>query len=178
MKFFSRIVSLCCVCSVAVLGLASCIVNTNVRAIPYDPNCETLYVLENLHVHVADFIPLMTECANRHGLKVQLIPEKSDWTPHPSDYVVEYTVRRRMALGMQLAYADVNVRKGNVKIASCHYSIPRFSMSFDIYDSTEEKMTPLFEELFENYSAISKPRETTSPSAPRWRDGSINDWYE
>lgn len=140
-------------CCASVFGLASCVVKTDVNPIPYDPECETLYVIENPRVNDDDFLPFMAECASKHGFNVQIVPNRL-WDPAPEDYSVVYTARRRLTvLGRQLAYARVIVRKGQRRIASCSYHIPHFSMAPDTYYFTETKMAPLFEELFKNYTA-------------------------
>lgn len=171
----SRILTLWLVCCASVFGLASCIVNTDVNPIPYDSECDTLYVIENPRVNEDDFLPLMSECASKHGFKVQVVPNRL-WDPAPEDYSVIYTARRRLTvLGRQLAYARVIVRKGQRKIASCSYHIPHFSMALDTYYSTETKMTPLFEELFKNYTEESRAKAPApAKSGPYRRSDGVN----
>lgn len=84
------------------------------------------------------------------------------WEPRSYDYVLTYSALQSWDFVTYLSHADVMIFKDDALVASgtYHHRGGSFSPAPVKWFSTESKMTPVFDELFENYSAT--PTRTRS----------------
>lgn len=134
---------------IVLLCLAACRVVpvVNVESLPYDSHCAAIHIRENCDVLDMEFIPVVEKCFREHGLDARIV--SSDWEPTSSDYVATYTVRRHLTVRAPLGYAELSVYKGGVRVAAFQYRVGR--VLFMKSDTTEEKITPVINELLKNY---------------------------
>lgn len=162
MKSNKHLVAGFCLCASLSIFLAACTV-VNVDPLPYDPACRTIYIRENPKVIEDSFVSVMLRNIHAHGFRTRVVSDT--WEPRSYDYVLTYSALQSWDFVTYLSHADVMIFKDDALVASgtYHHRGGSFSLAPVKWFSTESKMTPVFDELFENYSAA--PTRTRSRRA-------------
>ena len=136
--------------AVVLCGLVGC--NTyDVRALKYDPDMKEVVVVNNPKVRVSDFEDVLADAFGQRGVAVRR--EASGYKAAAGEYVVGYTALQSWDFTTYLSDAKVWVNKDNHQQGRGHYHHvgENMSLSFWKWQSTETKMTPLYDALLENY---------------------------
>lgn len=118
--------------------------------LPYDPSIGTVKIIYNPKVKVSDFVSVMQNHFSIHGIPTVLV--KEEYAAQKEEYTVQYTARRSWDFVTYLSYADVNVYKAGHLIGKAHFHlVGKGGFSFYKWDSTNTKLTPMYEDFFRYY---------------------------
>jgi hypothetical protein len=107
-------------------------------------------VIKNEEVKVSDFLSVLQEGFNKHGIKTSLVDQARE---EDCPYTITYTAERSWDLKYFLGHAEIKVYKFENLIGHVTYDVPAGTMNFDLvnkFKSTREKMLPLIDELLFN----------------------------
>lgn len=121
----------------------------NVRPIPKETRITKVLIRENPKVPVADFLDVLVEGFERHGISTKIVPESTD----PGDaYVVTYTAKRRWDMGIYLVDATISIQKEGHRLAHAHYHLRNGGgLSLTKWQSTKTKIDPVLDKLLKDY---------------------------
>ena len=107
-------------------------------------------VIKNKDVKVSDFLSVLQEGFNKHGIECSLVGQ-ADKKECP--YTVTYTAERSWDIKYYLSHAEIKVYKLDKLIGHVTYHLPGGAWSMDIankFKGTRSKMFPLIDELLFN----------------------------
>ena len=128
---------------VAIL-LSAC---TSVTVRPPDPWLAIKHVCiqENPRVQVDDFVPVLRDGFNRHGISTEVY---SGTTPARCEYVLTYTARRSWDFVTYLSHAELLLERDGVQVAHAEYHlVGKGGLSPMKWQGTRTKMDPVIDEL-------------------------------
>lgn len=126
-----------------------------VTSVPYDSELKEVKICRNPKVKVADFLDVMRRHFSLHGIPAAVVDE--NYEVKQDEYAVRYTALRSWDFVTYLSYADVDVYKGNSIVGTAHFHLKgKGGFSFYKWDSTNTKLTPMYEELLKNYAMPEK----------------------
>lgn len=143
---------------VALASVAGCAIQTAVRPLAPDRDVAEICILENPKVIIADFLPVLQEGIQRNGLKSKVYRE----IPSTCAYVLEYVAFQRWDFTLFMSEADIKLFNAKELVGTASYKLPTGifgggGVNPAKWNSTKEKLDPLIDELFKNYSSA-KPR--------------------
>ena len=107
---------------------------------------ERVKIRENPKVIVADFVQVMRDGFDRHGIASDLITP--DATVSPDDFVVTYTALRSWDFTPYLSHAEVRIERGGRQIAYAEYHLRgKGGFSLVKWQSVKAKMDPVMDQL-------------------------------
>ncbi|MEY2465658.1 MAG: hypothetical protein QOD03_179 [Verrucomicrobiota bacterium] len=130
------------------LYLSGC---TAVNVQPVSPKNRITHVLirENPRVPVTDFLDVLVEGFERHGISTKIVPESADFG---NAYVVTYVAFQRWDLGTYLADATIGIQMNGRRIASAEYHLRNGGgLSMMKWQSTKAKIDPVLDKLLKDY---------------------------
>jgi len=130
------------------LALIGC---TSIQVQPIDRsiNMKHVCIQENPKVVVADFIVVLKDGFDRHGISTEVF---SGVTPERCEYVLTYTALRSWDVSTYLSYAEVRLESKGRKIASAEYRLRgKGGFSMMKWQGTKTKMDPVIDELLKAY---------------------------
>jgi len=107
-------------------------------------------VIKNEDVKVSDFLSVLQEGFNKHGIKCSLVNQTNE---KECPYIVTYTAEQSWDLKFFLGHAEIKVYNLDKLIGHVTYDVPFGTWNFDLankFKSTREKMLPLIDELLFN----------------------------
>jgi hypothetical protein len=128
------------------LTLAAC---TSVTARPVDHSLgiRGVCIQENPRVQVSDFISVIREGFNRHGISSEVFSETK---PDKCEYILTYTALRSWDFVPYLSHAELKLERQSLQIAYGEYHvIGKGGLSLMKWASTKEKMDPVIDELLQ-----------------------------
>ena len=96
---------------------------------------------------VVDFLAVVEEGFNRHGIETELYDGQ---VPPDCEYTLTYTARRKWDIGFFLAYAHLRLSHGHKTIATATYKHSG-GLALNKWASTESKITPVIDELLSDF---------------------------
>jgi hypothetical protein len=107
---------------------------------------EHVCIKENPRVKIDDFVDVLEDGFDRHGVTTELFSGKE--APVNCAYILTYTATRKWDLAPFLAYAQLYIKdkEGNM-IASARYE-HHGGLDFGKWAGTREKMDPVIDQLF------------------------------
>jgi hypothetical protein len=145
--------------------LAAC---TSVRVHPVDPAAQMQHVCiqENPKVLVDDFVMVLREGFERHGISTQVFPTGS--RPAGCEFVLTYTALRSWDLAPYLTHAELRIEKAGRVVASAQYHL-RGDGGFSLakWAGTKFKMDPVIDELLTGSPSASLASTSPEDIAPR-----------
>ena len=121
---------------------------TSIVVRPVDPSLGMRYVCiqENPRVQVNDFIPVLRDGFDRHGIATEVY---SGQKPEKCEYILTYTALRSWDFSPYLSHAELRIEKDGRQIAYAEYHLKgKGGLSLTKWASTREKMDPVIDELF------------------------------
>ena len=106
--------------------------------------------MKNPKVAVDDFLDVLVDGFERHGIATKVIPESAD---AGNNYVVTYVAYRNWDMAPYLSNATINIEKDGQQIAHAEYHLKGGGgFSLMKWDSTKTKMDPVIDELLKNFN--------------------------
>jgi hypothetical protein len=138
-----------------------------VQPISGDHQVNHICIQNNPKVTVSDFVQVMQEGFNKHGISSEVI--NSDGKPG-CGYTASYTARRTWDITTYLSLAEINVQRDGRQIASAHYHLRgKGGFALNKWASTRTKILPVIDQLLAQVrsgrqavsAAVAAPAEAT-----------------
>jgi hypothetical protein len=144
--------------SVALTSVTGCTIQTAVSPLSADRAVAEICILENPKVIIPDFLPVLQEGIQRNGLRSKVYRE----VPNACAYVLEYVAFQKWDGAPILSQANISLYNGKELVGTASYKLPNGifgggGINPAKWDSTREKLDPLLDKLFQNYSS-GRPR--------------------
>jgi len=121
-----------------------------VRPVPPNQSIKAVLIVKNPKVAVDDFLDVLVDGFERHGIATKVIPESAD---AGNNYVVTYVAYRNWDMAPYLSNATINIEKDGQQIAHAEYHLKGGGgFSLMKWDSTKTKMDPVIDELLKNFN--------------------------
>jgi hypothetical protein len=127
------------------LPLAAC---TSVQVTPVSRNEQIQHVCikENSKVQVSDFLQVLEEGLDRHGITSESYLGKK---PEHCEYILTYTALRSWDVVPYLSEAEIVIRKEGRRIAAASYHLRgKGGLALTKYGNTRDKIAPVIDQLF------------------------------
>ncbi len=138
--------------SLLLVAVACCLSGctaVNIRAIPNETRIIKVLIRESPKVPVADFLDVLVEGFERHGISTTIVPESADLG---DAYVVTYTAQRKWDMAIYLADATISIQKEGHRIAHAEYHLRNGGgLSLAKWQNTKTKIDPVIDELLKDY---------------------------
>lgn len=140
--------------SFAVIGaISGCAIQTTVQPIPPNQPIAEICILENPKVIISDFLPVIQEGIQRNGLRSKVFRE----IPNTCTYVLEYVAFQKWDFTPFMSEANIRLYHAQEIVGTANYKLPSGifgggGINPAKWNSTKEKLDPLLDELFKNYS--------------------------
>jgi hypothetical protein len=122
----------------------------DVRPVPPNQSIKAVLIVKNPKVAVDDFLDVLVDGFERHGIATKVIPESAD---AGNNYVVTYVAYRNWDMAPYLSNATINIEKDGQQIAHAEYHLKGGGgFSLMKWDSTKTKMDPVIDELLKNFN--------------------------
>jgi hypothetical protein len=144
-KMYSRIAL---VVVFLVLALASC---TSIQAQSIDRSLDLKHVCiqENPRVIVADFLPVVRDGFDRHGISTEVF---SGTAPDRCEYILTYTALQSWDFSTYLSHAELRLERKGRRVAYAEYHLTgKGGFSPMKWQGTRTKMDPVIDELLKAY---------------------------
>lgn len=130
------------------LCLSGCTV-VSVRPIPTEDRITNVLIRENPKVPVSDFLDVLVEGFERHGISTKIVPESADLG---NAYVVTYAAERKWDMAIYLANASISIQKEGHRIAHAEYHLRNGGgLSMMKWQNTKTKIAPVIDKLLKDY---------------------------
>jgi hypothetical protein len=131
---------------IVALGVAAC---TSIQVEPVDRsiNLKHVCIQENQKVMVEDFVRVIRDGFDRHGISTEVI---SGAIPERCEYVLTYTALRSWDFGTFLADAELRLESKGRKVAYANYHL-RGKGGIKKWAGTKSKMDPVIDKLLQAY---------------------------
>ena len=105
-------------------------------------------IKNNPAVKVEDFVPVIRERLNHHGIKSKVIEGNSSSVECP--YVLEYTAKRSWDLVTYLSHAELILKNNDNKVVgkAVYHLRGKGGLALTKFQGTKEKITPVVDQLF------------------------------
>lgn len=134
--------------TVLALYLSGCTA-VNVRPIPTETRITNVLIRENPKVPVADFLDVVIEGFERHGISTKVISESAD---AGDAFVVTYTAQRRWDMAIYLVDATISIEKEGHRLAHAQYHLRNGGgLSVTKWSGTKTKIDPVIDKLLKDY---------------------------
>ena len=121
---------------------------TSIRVRPVDPSIGVKHVCiqNNPKVIVADFVPVLRDGFNRHGISTEVY---SGEAPDQCKFILTYTALRSWDFAPYLSHAELRLEtRGGNQIAYAEYHLRgKGGFSLMKWQGTRTKMDPVIDEL-------------------------------
>ena len=127
---------------------------TSVKVIPINQslNIELVCIQENPDVKVQDFVSVMVDGFERHGIPCEVFSESA---PEYCKYILIYEAKQTWDITYYLSHAEltlVNISKSYEKVGHALYHLKAGGgLSLNKWQDTKTKMDPVIDELLVNF---------------------------
>jgi hypothetical protein len=124
---------------------------TSVTVRPVDRAVQLKHVCirENPKVWVNDFLPVLQDGFNRHGISTEVFSEAAD---SHCEFIVTYTARQSWDFANYLAHAELRLERQGQQVAFAEYHLRGGGgLSLMKWQGTKTKMDPVIDELLSAY---------------------------
>jgi hypothetical protein len=147
-------------------ALGAC-TSVKVQPVSADNRIDHICIQENPRVQVGDFISVMQEGFQKHGITSQLFKENA---PPKCRYTATYTARRTWDMAMYMPDAQIDILRDGRQIASANYHLKgKGGLALNKWASTRSKILPVIDQLLaqvEPSSRVATAVPEESASAP------------
>jgi hypothetical protein len=131
------------------LPLTAC-TTVNVRKVDATAHpIKLVCIEENPKVLVSDLLVVLDDGFQRHGIKTLVYKDK---IPDRCEYTLWYTATRGWDFTPFLNYVELRLRRGDESVAAATYKHGG-GLALNKWASTEEKLTPVINELLAGFSS-------------------------
>ena len=140
--------------SVALTSGAGCTIQTAVKPLSANRAITEICIRENPKVIISDFLPALQEGIQRNGLRSNVYRE----VPNACAYVLEYVAFQKWDGTLIMSQVNISLYSEKELVGMASYKLPNGifgggGINPAKWDSTKEKLDPLLDELFRNYSS-------------------------
>lgn len=114
---------------------------------------KSICIEENAAVAVSDLLPFLEKSIQERGISSSVY---RGMAPEKCEYTLWYTAFRGWDIVPFMNRAEFRIRRGSQTIASANYSHGG-GLALTKFASTEEKLTPVMNELFADFQRVSAP---------------------
>jgi len=133
---------------ILVLSLSAC-TSINVTPIGESLSFSHICIEDNPKVMVNDFVDTISDLFHDHQITSEVY---SGDIPSHCEYTMKYTALQSWDMSMFLSHAELRLFRGRHKIGNAIYHLNmRGGWDFSKWNSTRKKMTPVINELLQNY---------------------------
>ncbi|MEX1024553.1 MAG: Sbal_3080 family lipoprotein [Planctomycetota bacterium] len=130
---------------VALVGCTS----VTVRPVDQALGLEHVYIQENPRVAVSDFLQVVVDGFERHGISCEVF---SGRTPPACDFLLTYTALRSWDLTPYLSQAELRIEYNGREVAYARYHLRgKGGFALTKYAGTKSKIDPVLDELLAGY---------------------------
>jgi len=130
--------------AIAIITLTGC-TSVTVRSVDPSLSMKDVCIQENPKVKVNDFVPVLRDGFNRHGISTQVFEGQM---PEFCEYVLTYTALRSWDFAPYLSQAELRIEKNGKQIAFAEYHLRgKGGFSLMKWAGTREKMDPVIDQL-------------------------------
>lgn len=132
-------------CLIAIVGCTT----MTVRPIDKSATLKHVCINENPKVKVADFITVLRDGFDRHGITTEVY---SGNIPDNCGYILTYTALRSWDFSPYLSHAEIRIEKDGRQVAYAEYHLKgKGGLSLTKWKGTKYKMDPVIDELLKAY---------------------------
>lgn len=131
-------------------SVVACVVLTGCTAVTVKPVAnmsELLHVCiqDNPKVQVIDFVPVVQEGFERHGISSEIVSGKM---PTHCEYILTYSARRTWDIVTYLSQAELSLKRSGREVASANYHLRnKGGLALNKWKGTKAKIDPVMDEL-------------------------------
>lgn len=127
--------------------MAGC-TSVNVRPVSSELNITDVCVEENPKVIVGDFLSVVRDGFDRHGIATKVVDRPA---PNECEYVLTYTALKNWDLGTYMHHAELRLERGGRTVGFAEYHLAgKGGLSLMKWQSTKTKIDPVIDELLAN----------------------------
>lgn len=131
-----------------VVALSGCTVVT-VKPLDKSAGVEHVCILENPKVKVSNFLSVVEEGFDRHGISTEVI---SGEPPARCEHLLSYTALRTWDVVLYLHHAELSIEHENSQIGYGEYRLRgKGGFALNKFAGTKSKMNPVIDELLADY---------------------------
>lgn len=136
------------ICLSAVM-LSAC-TSVDVSQVDQSYNMDHVCIQNNPEVIVSDFVPVLREEFHNHFITTEVY---SGTKPENCEFTLTYTALRSWDVTPYLSHAELRLYKAQNQIgyAEYHHNGGNMSLALNKWDSVKTKMTPVIDELLQQY---------------------------
>lgn len=139
-------IAICLVVLCAALGGCT---SVRVKPVSAENRIDHICIQENPRVQVGDFVSVMQEGFQKHGITSQLYKED---TPAKCQYTSTYTARRTWDMAMYMTDAQIDVLRDDRQIASANYHLKgKGGFALNKWQGTRSKILPVIDQLLAQF---------------------------
>jgi len=132
------------------VGCLSGCTSVDVRPLQAEDHVTNVLIRENPKVAVDDFLDVLVEGFERHGIATKVVSETTDVK---EAYVVTYVAYRTWDLKPYLSKATINIEKEGHRIAHAEYHlVGGGGLDLAKWAGTKSKIDPVIDELLKGFS--------------------------
>lgn len=130
------------------IALAGCTA-MNVQPVDRAIGLEHACIQENPRVQVSDFVTVVRDGFDRHGISTEVI---SGNPPANCEYLLTYTALRSWDFSPYLSHAELRIEREGRQIAYAEYHLRgKGGLALNKWAGTRSKMDPVIDELLGGY---------------------------
>lgn len=134
--------------AILTLGVMAGCTSVNIRPLSPELNINEICIEQNPKVIVGDFLPVVRDGFERHGLKTKIVNSPA---PNECEYVLTYTALKTWDLGTYMHHAELRIEHGGRTVGFAEYHLTgKGGLSLMKWQSTKTKMDPVIDELLAN----------------------------
>jgi hypothetical protein len=132
----------------ALLGLAACTTLDVRRLPPQQAKIDCVCINKNNDVNVDDFVSVLQEGFDRHGIATKVI---EGTVPRDCHYVLTYTADRWWDLAPYMVDAHLTITKDGQFVGSGHYHLfGHGGLDLAKYEGTSSKLNPVIDAMLKD----------------------------
>ena len=109
-------------------------------------------IQQNAQVIISDFVQVLREGFERHGLTTELVRDNGNTLPRSCEYVLSYTARQSWDFSPYLSTAHLELRRGNELVARADYHLrAKGGLTLTKWSGTASKMNPVIDRMLEDF---------------------------
>lgn len=146
----------------AACGLFGGCTSVRVKPVTAENRIDHVCIQENSRVQVGDFVAVMQEGFEKHGITSQLV---RDPPPANCHFVSTYTARRTWDMAMYMTDAQIDVLRDGRPIASANYHLKgKGGFALNKWAGTRSKILPVMDELLAQIAPVDRALvQSTAP---------------
>jgi hypothetical protein len=128
----------------AVMLCAGC-TSVDVRPVTADFHLSTVCIVNNPQVAVSDFVPVLRDGFNRHGIATSVVEPLQ---ANACEVTLTYTALRSWDFAPYLSHAELRLWRNGRQVGAADYHLRgKGGLALTKWRSTKEKMDPVIEQL-------------------------------